>query len=87
MSHSLLHIANMVSRTGLRAAAVACALCALLTRGAADLALPRPASDCINPPIETFTTFSFFPSDYQIRSVEPATVSADRLTTMVRKGL
>jgi hypothetical protein len=56
---------------------------AALAAQAAALALQRPQADCLNPPITSLTTFSFFPSDYQIRSIKPVATSQDRLSTTV----
>lgn len=60
------------------------ACCLLLTLGnASALALSRPKADCLNPPMTTFSTFSFFPTEFQIRSARPVTTSKDQLTSTV----
>lgn len=67
------------------AAVLVVCVVAAIASFAHGLARQRPAGDCLNPPITTFSTFTFYPSDYQIKSVIPVTASGDKLSTKVRE--
>jgi hypothetical protein len=82
----LLHFASSMARSGACASAALLLLLTIVAAplSSAQLALSRPEGDCLAPALTSLTSsYNFFPSSYQLQSIQAPSASSSGLETTV----